>query len=169
NTPSVDKPSKPNKPNKPNKPSEDEKPSIPPTPPTGGSNMTNVDAMVQQVLDLVNQERAKQGLSSLTLDVTLQKSAMAKSKDMAINNYFDHNSPTYGSVSNMLNNFGIKWRANGENIAKGQTSAAQVMNSWMNSSGHRANILKSGFTHIGIGIYKNANGQILWTQQFITK
>ena len=67
----------------------------------------------------------------------------------------------------MMQQFGISYRTAGENIAMGQTSPAQVMNSWMNSEGHRKNILNASFTQIGVGIAKNANGQYIWTQQFI--
>ena len=162
------KPSTDDNTSKPSKPSTDNNATSKPSVGTGETNVANADSMVQEVLSLVNQERAKMGLSPLSIDATLQKSAMAKSKDMALNNYFDHNSPTYGTPFQMMKQFGITYRAAAENIAKGQTSAAQVMNSWMNSSGHRANIL-GNYTHIGIGIYKNANGQILWTQQFISK
>lgn len=127
----------------------------------------NVASYQQQVLNLVNTERANAGLNTLSLDNTLQSSAMAKSKDMAEKGYFDHTSPTYGSVSNMLKQFGVSYRYNGENIAKGQSTPQSVMNSWMGSSGHKANILSPNFTHLGVGVYKNNNGQICWTQQFI--
>lgn len=150
---------------KPNKPSGDttiNKPS---------DNTTESDTYASfknQVLELVNQERAKQGLKPLVMtDAKLSDCADAKAKDMVINNYFDHTSPTYGSVTNMINKWGISWRANGENIAKGQRTPQEVMNSWMNSSGHRANILNPNFTHIGIGIAKNSSGQLVWVQQFI--
>lgn len=86
---------------------------------------------------------------------------------MAKLNYFDHTSPTYGSPFDMMKQFGISYRTAGENIAMGQTSPQQVMQGWMNSSGHRANILNSSFTQIGVGIAKNAKGQYIWTQQFI--
>lgn len=113
-------------------------------------------------------KRAKQGLKPLVMtDAKLSDCADAKAKDMVINNYFDHTSPTYGSVTNMINKWGISWRANGENISKGQRTPQEVMNTWINSSGHRANILNPNFTHIGIGIAKNSSGQLVWVQQFI--
>lgn len=88
--------------------------------------------------------------------------AMVKAKDMYDNNYFSHNSPTYGSPFDMMKQFGISYRAAGENIASGQSSPAQVMNDWMNSPGHRANILNSSFSKIGVAYY---NGE--WVQEFI--
>lgn len=92
----------------------------------------------------------------------LNKVAMAKAQDMYNNNYFDHQSPTYGSPFDMMKSFGITYSTAGENIAKGQTSPAEVMNQWMNSPGHRANILNSSYTQIGIAYYNSE-----WVQEFI--
>lgn len=120
----------------------------------------------QQVVDLTNQERAKQGLAALKVDLTLSKVAREKSLDMQKNNYFSHTSPTYGSPFDMMKKFGVTYRTAGENIAKGQRTPQEVVNAWMNSSGHRANILSSNFTHIGVGYVAEGN---YWTQQFIGK
>lgn len=120
----------------------------------------------QQVVDLTNQERAKQGLPALKVDLTLSKVAREKSLDMQKNNYFSHTSPTYGSPFDMMKKFGVTYRTAGENIAKGQRTPQEVVNAWMNSSGHRANILSSNFTHIGVGYVAEGN---YWTQQFIGK
>ena len=120
-----------------------------------------------QVLELVNHERTSRGLNALTMDTALNKTATLKSEDMANLGYFDHTSPTYGSPFDMMKQFGISYQSAGENIAMGQTSPEQVMTGWMNSEGHRANILNSSFTKIGIGIAQNSNGQYYWTQQFI--
>ena len=138
------------------------------TPATSTSTQaaSTVSAFEKQVVELTNQERAKNGLSPLTLDVELSKVARAKSQDMSTNNYFDHNSPTYGSPFDMMKQFGISYKAAGENIAKGQTTPEEVVKAWMNSEGHRANILSSKFTHIGVGHVANGN---YWTQQFIGK
>jgi uncharacterized YkwD family protein len=119
-----------------------------------------------EVVRLVNVERAKNSLPALTADSLLMKTATVKSQDMANNNYFDHTSPTYGSPFDLMKKFGVTYRAAGENIAMGQTTPAQVMNGWMNSSGHRANILNSAYTKIGVGIAKNASGRYYWTQHF---
>lgn len=120
----------------------------------------------QQVLQLVNQERAKAGLSPLKYDWELARVAEHKSLDMHNKRYFSHQSPTYGSPFDMMKSYGINYRAAGENIAQGQTSAVQVMNAWMNSSGHRANILSNQFTHIGVGYVADGH---YWTQMFISK
>jgi uncharacterized YkwD family protein/spore coat assembly protein SafA len=120
----------------------------------------------QEVIQLVNQERAKNGLPSLKYDWELARVAEHKSLDMRSLGYFSHNSPTYGSPFDMMKSYGIHYRAAGENIAQGQTSAQQVMNAWMNSSGHRANILNSSYTHIGVGYVSDGH---YWTQMFISK
>ncbi|KRE49603.1 CAP domain-containing protein [Paenibacillus sp. Soil522] len=115
----------------------------------------------QQVLQIVNSERAKAGLSPLSMDSNLSNMALVKAQDLINNNYFDHTSPTYGSPFDMMKKFQITYNAAGENIAKGQPTPEQVMNDWMNSEGHKANILSSSFTHIGIGYFKGA-----WVQEF---
>ncbi|WP_371068943.1 CAP domain-containing protein [Sediminibacillus sp. JSM 1682029] len=120
----------------------------------------------QEVVELTNQERAKQGLDPLEIDTELSKVAREKSADMARNGYFDHNSPTYGSPFDMMKQFGISYNTAGENIAKGQRTPEEVVNAWMNSEGHRKNILNGNFTHIGVGYVENGN---VWTQQFIGK
>jgi|SRR5690625_2445783 len=119
-----------------------------------------------QVLELTNQERAKYGLKALQIDYELSRVAREKSRDMQINNYFDHNSPVYGSPFDMMRAYGINYRSAGENIARGQRTPEEVVNAWMNSPGHRENILNNSFTHIGIGYVDQGN---YWTQQFITK
>lgn len=121
----------------------------------------------QLILDLVNTERAKAGAGALQLDSRLNEVATVKAKDMATNDYFSHDSPTYGTPFEMMHNFGIEYRAAAENIAAGQKSAAEVMDSWMHSSGHKANILNKEYTHLGVGYYVNENGVPYWVQQFI--
>lgn len=127
---------------------------------------SEIDGIEQQVVDLTNKERAKYGLPALATDKPLMAAAREKSQDMQVNNYFSHTSPTYGSPFDRLKALGISYRSAGENIAKGQTSAAQVVEAWMNSEGHRANILNKDFTHIGVGYVKQGH---VWTQQFIKK
>ena len=119
-----------------------------------------------QVVELTNAERAKQGLAPLQIDNELSKVARDKSKDMATNGYFDHNSPVHGSPFDMVKSYGINYNAAGENIAKGQRSPEEVVNAWMNSPGHRANIMNGSFTHIGVGFVEQGNH---WTQMFIGK
>jgi len=135
------------------------KPTATPAPGTGDSSAT---AVQKEILNLVNAQRSSAGLSALSLDASLNTVAMEKARDMDVNNYFSHTSPTYGSPFDMLKTYGISYSYAGENIATGQTSAAQVMNDWMNSSGHRANILNANFTKIGVGY---VNGE--WVQIFI--
>jgi len=123
-------------------------------------------AIEQEVIQLVNVERANAGLPALKYDWELARVAEHKSQDMADKNYFSHTSPTYGSPFNMMKNYGINYRSAGENIAQGQKTAAQVVDAWMNSEGHRANILNKNYTHIGVGYVAKGN---YWTQMFIQK
>lgn len=118
-------------------------------------------------MQLVNAERKKAGLSGLAENAPLMKTATVKSEDMAKNNYFSHTSPTYGSPFDLMKKFGISYRAAGENIAMGQETPEQVMKAWMNSPGHRENILNPSFTKIGVGVAKNSENQYYWTQHFI--
>jgi uncharacterized YkwD family protein/spore coat assembly protein SafA len=120
-----------------------------------------------QVLTLVNRERSSRGLAPLKMNWEVQRCARMKSQDMINKGYFDHQSPTYGSPFKMMESFGIHFSAAGENIAYGQTTAQQVMTAWMNSSGHRANILSPIYTQIGVGAAKKSNGTLYWTQMFI--
>jgi uncharacterized YkwD family protein len=124
----------------------------------------NQASFEQTVVDLTNQERAKHGLTPLAVDTKLTESARAKSIDMAEHGYFDHTSPTYGSPFDMMETFGISYQTAGENIARGQFTPEEVVEAWMNSEGHRANILNEDYTHIGVGFVTE---DILWTQQFI--
>lgn len=120
----------------------------------------------QEVIRLVNEIRVQNGLKALTYNWELSRVARYKSQDMKDNRYFSHTSPVYGSPFQMIKNFGITYRSAGENIARGQTSPQAVVSEWMNSSGHRANILKASFTQIGVGYVADGN---YWTQMFIGK
>ncbi|GAA0133635.1 hypothetical protein YSY43_04750 [Paenibacillus sp. YSY-4.3] len=142
-----------------------------PTAPTAPSKDNNANAgqsdaasFASQVVDLVNQERAKAGLKPLATQADLTKVAAAKAADMRENGYFDHQSPTYGSPFDMMKQFGVSYSYAGENIAKGQRTPAEVMNAWMNSEGHRQNIMSPNFTNIGVA-YDNG----YWVQEFIGK
>ncbi|MEC2077966.1 CAP domain-containing protein [Metabacillus fastidiosus] len=126
----------------------------------------NISQTAQKVIELTNAERRKNGLPDLKGDPSLSSVAQKKSEDMEKNHYFSHTSPTYGSPFDMMRNFGITYKTAGENIAQGQRSAEQVVQAWMNSEGHRKNILNRNFTHIGIGYEQNGNH---WTQMFIGK
>ena len=131
--------------------------------PTTDSAVVNYE---KEVVRLVNAIRAENGLSALTYDWELSRVARYKSQDMKDAGYFSHTSPTYGSPFQMIKNFGITYRSAGENIAKGYATPQAVVNGWMNSSGHRANILNASYTHIGVGYV--ADGKY-WTQMFIGK
>lgn len=120
-----------------------------------------------EVIRLVNVERSKHGLKSLSENWELSRVARYKSEDMKNKGYFSHTSPTYGSPFDMMKNFGIRYQTAGENIAYGQRSAAQVMQGWMNSPGHKANILNANFTQIGVGYAVKSDGTPYWTQMFI--
>ncbi len=117
------------------------------------------------LLALVNRARAENGLSPLSLDSRLSAVAQKKAEDMKSNNYFSHTSPTYGTPFNMIKNAGISYKTAGENIAKGQKDAQAVFNAWMNSSGHKANILNKNYTHMGLGV-TSGSGRY-WSQMFI--
>ena len=141
-------------------------PSEPTTPSTPGTS-NDLRALESEVIRLVNVERNKVGRSPLTTNNQVSNVARLKSQDFIDNNYFSHNSPTYGTPFNMLKSFGISFTAAAENIASGQRTAAEVMKSWMNSSGHRENILSPTYNQIGVGIARDNNGNIYWTQMFI--
>ena len=118
----------------------------------------------EQVVDLVNAERAKAGLGALTLDRNIESAALVRAKE--IETSFSHTRPNGSSFSTVLTENGISYQGSGENIAWGQRTPEEVMNGWMNSEGHRANILNSRFTKIGVGYYQNSAGRNYWTQLF---
>ncbi|WP_341281506.1 CAP domain-containing protein [Paenibacillus sp. FSL H8-0537] len=128
---------------------------------SGSGTTVDQSAYQSEVVKIVNQERASAGLPALTVDALLTKVAVAKAKDMADNKYFSHTSPTYGSPFDMMKSFGVSYSYAGENIAAGQRNPSEVMTAWMNSTGHRENILSKNFGKIGVGYY---NGQ--WVQEF---
>lgn len=130
-------------------------------------SIDNVKTLEQQVIDLVNKQREAHGLSKLTANWEICRVARYKSQDMINKNYFAHQSPTYGSPFTMMQSFGIRFSAAGENIAYGQRTPQEVMNEWMNSPGHRANILSAVYTQMGCGVAKTSSGTYYWTQEFI--
>lgn len=121
----------------------------------------------QQVLTLCNQQRANNGLPALTMNWQLERMARIKSQDMRDNHYFSHTSPTYGSPFQMMTSFGISYMAAGENIAAGQPDPKSVVTAWMNSPGHRANILSKSYTQIGVGFSSGGTYGTYWTEDFI--
>lgn len=126
-----------------------------------------IKAIEHDVIALCNQERAKYGLGALLPDWQTSRVARHKSHDMRDKRYFSHTSPTYGSPFDMLKAYNIFYRTAGENIAMGQTSPQAVVRGWMNSEGHRKNILNPNFSHIGVGYAEGGSGRYYWTQMFI--
>lgn len=118
----------------------------------------------KQVVELVNKERAARGLSSLTIDKTVESAALVRAKETEV--LFSHTRPNGSSFVSALKEQGVNYMGAGENIAWGQRSPEQVMQGWMNSDGHRANILNPNFTKIGVGYYQNSQGINYWTQLF---
>ncbi len=125
---------------------------------------TDEHAFIKELVDLVNAERAKEGLAPLTIDLKVQAAAMVRAKECE--QRFSHTRPNGTSFSTALKEQGVSYRSSGENIAWGQRSPKEVMKAWMNSSGHRANIMNPNFTTIGVGYYENANGTDYWCQLF---
>ncbi|QQY55759.1 CAP domain-containing protein [Clostridioides difficile] len=168
NSDSTDKPDN-NKPesNKPNDNNNSDSTDKPNDNNNSGSTSENFSAYQKEVVDLVNIERSKAGLNPLTLDSSISNVATKKSQDMIDNNYFSHNSPTYGSPFDMLKKFGISYKTAGENIAMGQKTPKEVVNAWMNSEGHRKNIMNPNFSKIGVGVAQKSGGSIYWTQIFV--
>lgn len=125
---------------------------------------SKVASFEAEVIRLVNEIRAENGLQPLTANWELSRVARYKSQNMLDKGYFAHNSPTYGTPFQMIKAFGLSFRTAGENIAKGYATPQAVVNGWMNSSGHRANILNSSYKQIGVGYVAKGN---YWTQMFI--
>ncbi|MCM3569181.1 SafA/ExsA family spore coat assembly protein [Neobacillus mesonae] len=132
-------------------------------------DFSSTKSIESQVIQLTNQERAKYGLKPLTANWELSRVARYKAMDMRDKNYFSHTSPTYGSPFEMIKNFGIAYRSAAENIAAGQTTPAAVVKAWMNSQGHRANILSTSTNQIGVGYAKGGSYGYYWVQMFIAR
>lgn len=154
-----DVPEVPETPEVPDAPDTEQTPSVPETPEAESDVMSRLERDASR---LVNEYRAENGLEPLTISADLSVKARVKSRDMLENNYFSHNSPTYGSPFALMKTLGITYRTAAENIAMGYTTAEAVVSAWMNSPGHRANILSSNYTSMGIG---HVDGY--WTQWFI--
>lgn len=146
-----------------------EKPNNDTTPDDKENTTGSFVSFQKEVVRLVNVERSKRGLNELSFNTQLSNVATLKSQDMINKNYFNHTSPTYGSPFDMMKQFNISYKTAGENIAMGQKTPEEVVNAWMNSQGHRENILNSNFTDLGVGVAKSSNGTLYWTQMFIGK
>lgn len=153
----------------PQPPEGEEAPSPQPQPrPVADSTIEGLTSQENEMLGLVNNERERNNLPALVIDLELTRVARIKSQDMEDNNYFSHYSPTYGSPFDMMDSFGIKYLHAGENLA-GNPSVEDAHVALMNSSGHRKNILSPDFTHIGIGVKPSNRYGLLFTQMFISK
>ena len=133
-------------------------------PETPAPTNNGMSAYETEVVRLVNVERARYGLAALTADAELSRGARVKSQDMRDKGYFSHESPTYGSPFQMMKSFGISYRTAGENIAYGYSTPEKVVQAWMNSEGHRANILNSSYMRLGVGYVADGH---YWTQWFV--
>ena len=133
-----------------------------------GTTTSTMTSDEKEVFNLINKQRTANGLSELKIDGEVQRVAKIKAQDMANNNYFSHTSPTYGSPFEMLQNFKVSYKTAGENIA-GNSSNSSAVNAWMNSSGHKANILNSSFNYTGIGVVNSSKYGKLYVQMFIGK
>lgn len=135
----------------------------------GSSNITSqLTTDEQEVLDLINAKRVANGLTALKIDDELQNVARIKAQDMVDYNYFSHTSPIYGSPFDMIKNFGISYKLAAENIA-GNSSNSGAVNAWMNSEGHKSNILNSNFDYTGIGVVKSPKYGKIYVQMFMKK
>ncbi len=137
------------------------------TKPDSSANAT-LSADEQEVFNLINQQRTNNGLTALKVDSEVQRVAKIKAQDMVTNNYFSHNSPTYGSPFDMLKSFKVSYKTAAENIA-GNSSNSSAVTAWMNSAGHKANILNNIYTHTGIGIVSSPTYGKMYVQMFIGK
>ena len=142
---------------------------------TGGSTTGSEDTTTaslsadeKEVFDFINKQRTNNGLSALKIDSEVQRVARIKAQDMVDNNYFAHESPTYGTPFNMLQSFKISYKTAGENIA-GNSSNSAAVNAWMNSSGHKANILNGNYNYTGIGVVSSSKYGKVYVQMFIGK
>ena len=135
---------------------------MPNSPPSG------VTQEHQELLNLVNKARADAGLAPLQFDMKLMEVAKLKAEDMVQKNYFSHQSPTYGSPFDMMKQFGVEFKTAGENIA-GNRTVAGAFKAWMESEGHRKNILNGNFNYTGIGIVDSPKYGKMFAHMFIGK
>lgn len=142
-------------------------PDVPTTPdvPDSSEDEADVHPYVLKVVELVNKERKSAGLNPVTLNTDATTAAQVRAEESSVS--FSHTRPDGTSFATALKDAGVSYRSCGENIAWGQKTPEQVMEGWMNSAGHRANILNASYTEIGVGFYQNASGVNYWSQLFI--
>lgn len=135
---------------------------------TENTQTSTMTADEKEVFDLINKQRTSNGLAALKIDEEVQRVAKIKAEDMATNNYFSHTSPTYGSPFDMLKSFKVSYKTAAENIATNSSNSGAVT-AWMNSSGHKANILNSSYNYTGIGVVSSSKYSKIYVQMFIGK
>ena len=140
-------------------------PAATPSVSTGDYTTLSVTAQEQKLWNLLNNDRAANGLAALPLDAELSRIARIKSEDMRDKGYFAHESPTYGNAASMLRHFGYAFNGVGENIAH-HANVTKAEAAFLSSTGHRANIMGSQWTRVGIGVCLDANGFVYVTQLF---
>ena len=116
-------------------------------------------------MKLINAERAKNGVAALSTNANASKAAQVRATEIV--KQFSHTRPNGESCFTALKEFNVSYSTAGENIAYGQPDAQSVVTGWMNSPGHRANILNANFTGSGVGVYKDSKGVYYWSQEFI--
>ncbi len=140
-------------------------------PEKGNAELTSKSTLTkdeEETLNLINEQRRAGGLSELIVDEEVQNVARTKAQDMVNGGYFSHTSPTYGSPFDMLKKFGITYKTAGENIA-GNSSNSGAVNAWMNSDGHRANILNNSYKYTGLAVVSSPKYGKIYVQMFIGK
>ena len=135
---------------------------------SGDTTSSSMNADEKEIFNLINKQRTNNGLTALKVDEEVQRVARIKAQDMVSNSYFSHTSPIYGSPFDMLKSFKISYKTAGENIA-GNSNNNSAVEAWMNSSGHRANILNSSFNYTGIGVVTSTRYGKIYVQMFIGK
>lgn len=128
---------------------------------------TNEAGWQAEILRLVNVERAREGLDPVVYNQTLENQATEYACEMIVYDFFDHVNPETGThLADRADEFGYDFRMIGENLAAGQATPAQAMWDWMNSEGHRANIMNPDFTELGVGVRLGGDYNIYWVQEF---
>lgn len=122
----------------------------------------------KEFLSLINSKRKENGLEELKIDNTVQNVARLKAEDLERNNYFSHNSPSYGNIDAMLDSFGVIYTKVQENIAGNQNLTGAV-DAWMNSESHKANILNNDFTYTGVAIAESSTYGKIFVEVFVKK
>ncbi len=160
----TEKPVVPEKPESPDNSDTPDVPEIEESTPAATNQSEKEAAFAAEVIRLTNIERSKNGLGELTQDMTTQAAAQVRSKEQIQS--FSHTRPNGSSCFSVLDEFGVSYRGAGENIAFGQKTPEEVVNAWMTSPGHKANIMSKNFSEIGVGCHIAENGTIYWTQLF---